>query len=152
MNRNDWSMSMVSLPAEADAGDKSSDKPRRGRPPGSKSKKKGKIGKARAVAVLVEQMGPDTPNETIQERLKKDFKITLKLTNVSQYKSNYLKHLRDGGAPATLEPLAAPAKRVKAVATIPSGDTTIEEIRALKALVGRMGRSRLLELIELIGG
>ncbi len=148
MGRNVW----VAKKAMAAEGDASSapEKPRRGRPPGSKTKPKKKgpkgVGKQKAVALAIEELGPETDNEKLAAHVKARYKHSLKPNNISQYKSNYLKHLREGGAPATLDAIGAtPVKKAKA-----PGDATVEEIRDLKALSQRMGIERFRELIGLI--
>ena len=145
-------MTKVALPAESGEGAttvsaKARKKKRRA--------KKGGMTKARAVQLCVDALGPDAPTAAVQEEVKKRYKFDLKTTNVSQYKSVYLKSLREGAPRASDLPEPTAVNRggrppkAKAVA---GGDPTLEEIRSVKAVYGRIGEKRFGEMMDLIAG
>jgi hypothetical protein len=154
MAKGSADQTIVRMPAEGEGDAPAPTRKKPGPKPGKKRKRrtrKGGLTNSHAVAICVEQLGrKDAPLDGIQNMLKERFRIRLKPTTISQYKSTYLKRLRETGQRAVLpDDLAAPAPRVRKAAPS-SGEVSLDEIRDIKALVSRMGPERFRALVELI--
>jgi hypothetical protein len=146
-------MTRAALPAEAEA-DAAPEGKRRGPKKGMKRRKRGKRGgltRSHAVALCVEKLGGEAAQPAdIARMLKDEFKIDLKNTNISQYKSLYLKKLREGGDRATSDSVSAVVAPKTKTREGVGGSVSVSEIRQLKDLAKRMGEKGFRELVELI--
>lgn len=155
-NKSKLNLTSHALPSESDSSP-APEKPRRGRKPGQKNKP-GKRGfsKSHAVALIVEELGREQASvPDIHEQLVRRFNMNLKSTNISQYKSIYLRKLREGSDPATPEkaPSLTPSFRAAKTSTAThseSANVSVGEIRILKDLHQRIGEKPFRELIDLI--
>lgn len=143
----------AALPAEADA-ETTTEASRRGPKKGGRKRKraKGGVSKSHAVAICVEKLGHDATPQDIAKMLLEEFKIDLKNTNISQYKSIYLRRLREGGDVATMDgaPAVATAPAPRARSREDGETVTLGEVRQLKELLARLGEKGFRALIELI--
>jgi hypothetical protein len=108
-----------------------------------------KLGKVRETLGV---LGKDARPVEIQEYLKKNFNIDMNTAYVSKYKSLALKQLkakRRGRKPAMAGAGPAPAPVAKVSRTAVS-DLSLEDIRTIKELSGRLGATKVCELVDLV--
>ncbi|MGL4553646.1 MAG: hypothetical protein ACRC33_20990 [Gemmataceae bacterium] len=94
----------------------------------------------------MQELGKDAKPLEIQDWIKNHYRVTLKPTLLSTYKGNWMrKHVR-GGRPrkeAVTEAPAAMREGGKAA--------TLADIRELQALIARVGKPQVKEMLALLG-
>ncbi|MBY0232592.1 MAG: hypothetical protein K2W96_25205 [Gemmataceae bacterium] len=122
-----------------------------------KGKKRGKkkgMSQRRAVHLVVDDLGAAATSGQVREEVKKRYGLDIEPNIASQYRSTYLKKLREGGARAS-DAAVAETRRVgrppKAAEAATGSEPTFDEVLAVKALYERIGEKRFGEVLALIG-
>lgn len=120
------------------------------------------ISKMEAVRKALKELGKDAMPVKIQEFVKSKFGLDMTPAHVSNYKTTILRAKNENktapakAAPAKTEsnaPKAAPVKATPAPAKATSGAAvSLQDIEAVKGLVGRVGQANLKSLIGMLGG
>jgi hypothetical protein len=111
------------------------------------------ISKLEAVKRSLAELGNDAKPGDLQAHVKKTFGLDMSPNHVSNCKSLLLGKGRRGKRrsrkvkPAVQETVA----QLAAVAVTVRGGITLDDVRAVKELSGRLGADRMLELVKLVG-
>ena len=151
----------AAMAAESDEGAAAGDTPASARKKKKKRKgvKKGELSRRRAVQLVVDELGAVATSGQVRDEVLKRYGLELDPNVASQYRSTYLKSLREGGPRASDKVgapsgkrLGRPPKAAAAAAAAPvSAEPTIEEIMEVKALYERIGAKRFDSVLALIG-
>jgi hypothetical protein len=119
------------------------------------SGKRSNITKMEGVRRVLAKLGPDTKPLQIKDYLKRHYGIEMNISHISNYKSELLGKTKAKVAAAAKKAGAAPAvkpapvARPQAAKAGPSG-VSLEDIRTVKELVGRVGADSLRSLIDML--
>jgi hypothetical protein len=111
------------------------------------------VNKLGAVRDLLRELGPDIRPLALKDKLKERYNIVMDAAYVSKYKSLALSQLRKekrrGRAPQAAGAQPAPAPVMKS-ARAAGGDLSLQDIRTIKELSGRLGAAKVCELVDLV--
>ena len=115
----------------------------------------GKMSKMDAVRQAIKELGRDASPTKIQELVKAKFRLEMTTGHVSNYKTAILRTKKGKKTPpaeqeSTHAPAAAPAKAAPALAK--GSAVSLNDLAAVKGLVGRVGEDDLKSLIGILGG
>lgn len=105
-----------------------------------------KVNKTEMFDLAMQALGRNAKPRQVREWLLTKHQLDMPLTQLSTYKSNWKKKNRRKPGPKP----GARAAAANAPVSAKRGDATVEEIRHLKELIGRMGESRFRDLIDLL--
>jgi hypothetical protein len=100
------------------------------------------ISKMEGVRRALRALGRDAAPKDIQEYLRNEFAIDMDTTMISNYKSS----LKSSGKSAIIR---KPGVRMSIAR--PAGGITVEDIRAVKAVVQKLGASKVRQLADVLG-
>ena len=115
------------------------------------------ISKLGAVKKALKELGKDAMPAKIQEHVKEKFGLEMTTSHVSNYKSLLLRKKKRkkavaGNGDGVEAPAAAAAPSVKATSAPVAGSAvSLDDVAAVKQLVGRMGEEQLKSLIKVLG-
>jgi len=105
------------------------------------------INKMDCVRQALANLGHDATTKELQDFLKKTFNLDMDAKMLSSYKGSILKKAA-GPSALIRQPAPTPPTPLKAVAT--NGGISVEDIRAVKELVGRIGADNVRELVDVL--
>ena len=117
------------------------------------------MSKMEAVRQAISKLGADAGRTQIQSFVKEKFGIEMSADHISNYKGEILKKAAGGAKPATKKPLAPTRGASIVAATKPAGSTSnakaaagigLQDIQAVKDLVGRVGPEHLKGLVDIL--
>jgi hypothetical protein len=100
----------------------------------------GRTNKMECVRQVLHEFGNKTPPKQIQEHLKSKFGLSMDTKMISTYKGSILKSGRMSGV------MRRPGARPAARAAGHNGGLSVNDIRAVRELVGRIGADNVREL------
>jgi hypothetical protein len=108
---------------------------------GTNGKAAGQRGfKYQALREAIGALGRDAKNKDLEEHIRSKHGPAAVPANMSVAKSSILKQLRRGGAKAAPKPTARA-----------TDSFSIDDLRQVKELAGRLGKDRVKELVDLLG-
>jgi hypothetical protein len=117
------------------------------------------MSKMEAVRQAISKLGADAGRTQIQSFVKEKFGIEMSADHISNYKGEILKKAVGGAKPATKKPVAPTRAASSAAAAKPAGSTSnakaaggigLQDIQAVKELVGRVGPEHLKGLVDIL--
>jgi hypothetical protein len=118
----------------------------------SMGRKKGNgVNKMQCVREALAELGNEAQPKDIQDLLKRKFGLDMNTKFISTYKSSILREAakKGGAAPKASSPAAAPPKTSLKVAGT-NGGISVEDIRAVKGLVDKIGAGTVKELADVL--
>ena len=113
----------------------------------------GGLTKMEGVRRALAELGPDAKPLAIKGYLRSRFRLDISADVASNYKKLLAKRARSAKQPPAAVPPPATVVRLTPTATVakPSGDAIrLEDLQALKGLMGRVGSDHLRTLIDLL--
>lgn len=108
-----------------------------------------KVNKFAAVRRALKKLGTDATPERIQRFIRRGLKVEMPKTLISQYKSVILRKQAGAGTQEEYEP--RPTRRTWPIVNgTVRGAAGVEDVRTVKALVGRLGAEAVRELIDIL--
>jgi hypothetical protein len=109
-----------------------------------------KMTKMEGVRRTLVSLGPGATPTAIREHLKREYKIEMTNEHISNYKNTILREQKAAAKPAPAPTAAVPAAPAEAPRPAVAG-LTLEDVRAAKELVARVGAEQLKALIDVLG-
>ena len=114
------------------------------------------ISKLEAVRRSLEELGNDAMPAALKDHIQKTFGLSMSPNHISNCKTLLVTKGRKGkrrgrkpkAAAEAVQEVAAPAAVV--AVTVRGGGITLDDIRAIKELSGRLGSARVRELVDLV--
>jgi hypothetical protein len=107
--------------------------------------------KYEALREALRELGQDAKNKDLEDYIRSKHGPEAVPANMSVAKSNVLKKLRAGKGKAKRTAAPAEAKAAPKPASAITGSFSLDDLRQVKALAGRLGKDHVKELVDLLG-
>jgi hypothetical protein len=115
----------------------------------SAGRKKG-INKMQRVREALAELGNDAQPKDIQDLLKRKFNLEMNTKFISTYKGSILREAAEKGGGARQQTAKAPAPKSSLKVAGTSGGISVEDIRAVKGLVDKIGAEAVKGLADVL--